>query len=237
MHTYPRWQYDEFRHIGVDYADAAVAENYDEVLTRFRGDITPASDALLDRLRVGAAHTLVDLGCGTGTFALRAARKAAQVRAVDVSAAMLKVARRKAEAAGATNISFHEAGFLTYEHDAPRADYVISCAALHHLPDFWKLIALRRVAAMLGPGGVFYLMDTVYSFDPVDHARFFAGKAAELAGQAGEAFAEDALTAFREEFSTCDWIMEGLLTHAGFRIEYADYPDKMLAQYFCRKEG
>ncbi len=237
MHALPRWQYDEFRHIGVDYADADVAENYDEVITRFRGDITPASDALLDRLQVNAAHTLVDLGCGTGTFAMRAARKAALVHAVDVSAAMLRVARRKAEATGVTNIAFHKAGFLTYEHDAPPADYAVSCAALHHLPDFWKLIALRRVAAILKPGGVFYLMDTVYSFDPADHARFFAGKAAELARQVGEAFAEDALTAFREEFSTCGWIMEGLLVHAGFRIEYADYPDNMLAQYICRKES
>jgi putative AdoMet-dependent methyltransferase len=236
MRALPRWQYDEFRHIGVDYADVSIAENYDEFHTRFRGDMAAASDALLDRLQVKSTDTLVDLGCGTGTFAMQSARRCATVYAVDVSPAMLAVARRKAGAAGILNINFHNAGFLTYEHPGAPVDFVVSSAALHHLPDFWKLVALRRVAGVLKTGGVFYLMDTVYSFDPDDHASFFSEKSAWLSRLAGEAFGEEALTAFREEFSTCDWIMEGLLTRAGFRIEYADYPDGMLAQYVCRKD-
>ena len=33
---------------------------------------------------------------------------------------------------------------------------------------------------------------------------------------------------------TQDWIMEGLLTCAGFTIEQADYPGDLSAVYFCR---
>ena len=36
----------------------------------------------------------------------------------------------------------------------------------HHLPDFWKAVALTRIAGMLRPGGIFRLSDVVYSFAP-----------------------------------------------------------------------
>ena len=46
------------------------------------------------------------------------------------------------------------------------ADIVYSRYALHHLPDFWKVMALRRVRAMLRPGGIFRLWDVVYPSAP-----------------------------------------------------------------------
>lgn len=231
----PPWLYNEFKHVGVDYDDAALAEQYDEVHSRFRGDMAAASDRLLDALAVRETDTLVDIGCGTGTFAIRASRRCAAVYAVDVSEPMLAVARRKAEAAGCTNLTFANAGFLTYEHAGPPADIVTSTAALHHLPDFWKLVALRRIAAMLRPGGRLYLFDTVYSFDVADFAQYIQEKSAWFASQAGESFGDEAMTAFREENSTCDWIMEGLLVRAGFVIDSADYSDGMLAGYRAHK--
>jgi ubiquinone/menaquinone biosynthesis C-methylase UbiE len=86
---------------------------------------------------------------------------------------MLEYARQKAEQQGVTNIQFHHAGFLTYEHQGKPLDAVVSQLALHHLPDFWKMIALQRIFEMLESGGKFYLMDTLYSFEPVDHVSFF----------------------------------------------------------------
>jgi putative AdoMet-dependent methyltransferase len=51
------------------------------------------------------------------------------------------------------NIEFVHAGFLTYAHRDEAADAVVSRMALHHLPDFWKVVALDRVRALLKKGG------------------------------------------------------------------------------------
>lgn len=37
--------------------------------------------------------------------------------------------------------------------------------ALHHLPDFWKALALLRMARMLRVGGILRLSDVVYRFE------------------------------------------------------------------------
>ena len=44
-------------------------------------------------------------------------------------------------------------------------------------------------------------------------------------------------THVRDEYSTCDWIMEALLERAGFRVQTADYHDEFLASYLCTKRG
>ena len=69
---------------------------------------------------------------------------------------------------GIDNVELVAAGFLTYEHAGSRADLVYSRYALHHLPDFWKAVALTRIAAMLRPDGVLRLVDVVYGFDPAE---------------------------------------------------------------------
>lgn len=178
MTTIPAWQYDEYKHIGVDYADPAVAQGYDAQHVKFRGKPANESNPLLDWLGIQPGQTILDLGCGTGSFAIQAAQRGATVYAADASPAMLAVAERKAQAADVSNITFVHGGFLTYEHSGSQVDLITSMVALHHLPDFWKLIGLQRIAGMLKDGGRFYLMDSVYSFDPRDHARLFEEKVA-----------------------------------------------------------
>ena len=64
------------------------------------------------------------------------------VTAVDVSPAMVATLRQRAAAEGLTNLVAVQAGFLTYEHAGPPVDGVFTRNALHHLPDFWKAVAL-----------------------------------------------------------------------------------------------
>lgn len=235
MQTIPTWQFDEFKHAGVDYADPSVAEGYDAQHAKFRGKPAEEHNALLDWLNVQPGQAILDLGCGTGSFAIQAALRGAQVYATDVSPAMLAVAERKALDAGVTGITFCHGGFLTYAHQGEPVDLIVSTAALHHLPDFWKLIGLQRLAGMLKDDGRFYLMDTVYSFDPREHARVLDEKVAWFTDRVDASFGKDVASSFSDEFGTYNWIMEGLLTRAGFVIEQALYPDVMLARYLCRK--
>jgi SAM-dependent methyltransferase len=182
--------------------------------------------------------TVVDLGAGTGQFSLAVAAHVAHVVAVDVSPEMLARLEANVAHAGATNVECVRAGFLTYEHEGEPADLVYSRYALHHLPDFWKAVALGRVAAMLAPDGRFRLWDIVYGFDPSD-----ASVALEAwFGSVPEGGVEQDWTRaeleehVRDEHSTFTWLLEPMLERAGLRIEDAERSgDRMSARYLCRR--
>jgi SAM-dependent methyltransferase len=167
---------------------------------------------------------------------VQAARRGALVHAVDVSPAMLALARRRATEAGTPNITFHQAGFLSYRHVGPPADAVVSVFALHHLPDFWKQVALLNVARILRPGGRFFLRDVVFSFPATDYAAGIETWIANVAREDGSGWPRAAFeTHVREEHSTFGWVMEGLLTRAGFVLEAVDYDGVAYADYLCRR--
>lgn len=232
MPVTPPWQFNEHIQVGKDYADIEIALRYDARHAKFR-DLDREAEEVLARLEPTPESVLVDIGAGTGTFAVHAAPRCAKVYAVDVSEAMLACARDKAEGAGAGNIAFHHGGFLTYDHVAPPVDIVTSTAVLHHLPDFWKSIALRRINGMLKSGGRFFLADVVFT---EENALVIVDKWIAHLGQSGdEELITDAQTHVREEFSTLTWIMEGLLTRAGFRIDWHEELEGAFARYLCTK--
>ncbi len=138
---------------------------------------------------------------------------------------------------GLKNIEFHRGGFLTYDHRAKPVDAISTVAALHHLPDFWKLIGLQRLASMLKPNGRLFLFDVVFSFDIDEYERGIKRFIRKATGHMGPSGQSESETHVREEYSTCDWIMEGLLERAGFTVESADYRDEFLAAYLCTKRG
>ena len=228
----PPWMFDESRDFG--FSDAAQVASYE------RGIAAKPADHrdLLTALGVTRDHTLIDFGCGTGGLAIEAAKLCRHVTAVDVSAAMIHAARENAAAAGVRNIDFVQSGFLTYEHGAEHADFAVSVHALHHLPDFWKVAALRRIAASLRPGGVFYLHDIVYSFDPVDYERAITAWIDRVAADGTRPglprpFFEEHV---REEYSTYSWLLEPMLNAAGFDIRSAEYRDtQAYATYTCAR--
>jgi hypothetical protein len=125
------------------------------------------------------------------------------------------------------------AGFLSYEHTGAPADAVHTRNALHQLPDFWKGIALDRIARILRPGGVLRLHDLVYDAEPSEvpelFARWFAGAATDPA--AGYT-AEDFAVHIRTEHSTYRWLLEPMLERAGFEIDAA-YGGRIYGTYTC----
>jgi ubiquinone/menaquinone biosynthesis C-methylase UbiE len=233
MSVLPRWFYNEFQQRGVDFEDTAQVAVFDR---NMRSSNVQAEQALVERLGISAGHTVIDIGAGTGTFAIQACKAGAFVYAVDVSSSMLAYAQSKACSAEADTIQFHHAGFLTYEHRGELADLVVTKAALHHLPDFWKMVGLLRIASMLKEGGIFYLEDAVYSFDPKEYRSHLEAWIEQAGKPVGEGFTvSDYEMHIREEYSTFGWILEGLLTRAGFEIEQANYRTPEYTQYVCRK--
>jgi SAM-dependent methyltransferase len=229
----PSWYLDEFAHAGPEHLDAAYVAAYDQKA----GVDWPAEVARLRELGLDDTSTLVDLGAGTGGLALAAAPLCRWVVAVDVSPAMVAVMRDRAERAGLWNLECVRAGLLSYEHAGVPADFVYSRNALHHLPDFWKAIALGRIAAMLRPGGVLRLRDLVFSCELGAAHRTIDHWLAGASNQPGIGWSRAELeTHLREEYSTFSWLLEPMMDQAGFEIQQAEYADSQIfADYVCVK--
>jgi SAM-dependent methyltransferase len=227
---------DELAHAGSEHLDEGFIAGFD----RKQGYPDAESDiAAFEAHGLGRTSAVVDFGAGTGQFAIPAARRFGRVTAVDVSPAMLAalVAKAGAEADGAAKpvLECVRGGFLSYFPAAP-VDGVYTRHALHQLPDFWKAIALRRIADMLRPGGILRLRDLVYDFGP--------GEAGAVFGDWLEGAAEDPAAGYtaadyaehiRTEHSTFRWLLEPMLAAAGLDIAEVSYDRRLYAAYTCVK--
>ncbi len=229
------WWLDERAHAGREHFDEQHARRYDAKME---------ADAAEEVLLLEAAgvlddtSTVVDIGAGTGQFTLAAAPACRRIVAVDVSPVMLARLAENVERRAAHNVEVVSAGFLTYRHAGEPADLVYSRFALHHLPDFWKAIALRRIAAMLRPGGVLRLSDVVYGFEADDAERRIEAWITETMDSDVERGWTRAELAehVRDEHSTFTWLLEAMIERAGFHTIEASYSDSgMLARYLCRR--
>ena len=107
---------------------------------------------------LGAADMVLELGCGTGTTALRLAPHVQHLLATDLSGGMIAIAHEKAAAQQCTNAQFMAA---TAEMPAgPKAgldeagfDAVLAFNLLHLVHD--RAALLRQVQQALKPGGLF----------------------------------------------------------------------------------
>ncbi|MGB8343996.1 MAG: class I SAM-dependent methyltransferase [Ktedonobacteraceae bacterium] len=109
-----------------------------------------ASDPFFLRLQREATPemTVLDVGAGTGRFALALAPQARQVIAVEPNASMLDYLRREASARGIGNITYYQ----TTWQDAPAdlaADFVICSHVLYPIRDIVPFLEKLRAATRL----------------------------------------------------------------------------------------
>jgi SAM-dependent methyltransferase len=224
--SHASWEFDERAHAGAEHLDSEYVATYDEkAQTDWNEEI-----AKLRELGVGSDSTVVDLGAGTGTFGLAIAPHVARVVSVDVSPAMVAHMR-------GVGLEAVEGGFLTYEHTGEPPDAVVSRHALHHLPDFWKAIALERIARLLRPGGVFFLQDLVYSFEPREAEQAIGAWIENAPTDPSQGWtAQQLADHVRTEHSTFTWLLEPMLERVGFDIaERWLSPSQTHAAYYCRR--
>jgi ubiquinone/menaquinone biosynthesis C-methylase UbiE len=229
----PSWFLDELRHAGSEHIDSTYVSGYD-----LKASTDPSADvAILRELGMNQSHTLVDFGAGTGTFALAAAPYCRQVIAVDVSSTMLAMLYEKAVRLGIRNIHCVQAGFLTYKHQGEPATFVYSRNALHHLPDLWKAIALKRIAAIMPIGGILRLRDFIFSFNVEETEQAVESWLGGAVANSESGWTRAELeTHLREEYSTYSWLLEPMLEQAHFSIQEASpIPSGVYTSYVCIK--
>jgi len=137
------------------------AREFDELIVR----LIPRYDEMLEALIAAIpfppdrAIRVIDLGCGTGTLALRIRQRFphSRITCLDFAENMLHLARTKL--AGEKEMQFEQADFNTYVFKETY-DAAVSSLALHHLvTGDAKLAFYRRLFAALVPGGVFWTAD------------------------------------------------------------------------------
>jgi len=228
----PGWFIDELSYAGRENLDAEHVARYDA-----KEDASAASEViLLKGMGLTRDSLVIEFGAGTGQFSVAVAPACARVIAVDVSELMGDQLEAKVADLGLGNVEIVQSGFLTYEHAGDPADFIYSRYALHHLPDFWKALALSRLRRILRPGGVLRVWDVVYDFAP-DEAEdrietWCATGGDSVEGEWSRAELEEHV---RDEHSTFSWVLEPMMVRSGFEIaQAARSEDGIFAKYLLR---
>ena len=129
--------------------------------------------ALLAQASPVAGETILDVGCGTGTFAIMLARAApdSDVIGLDPDADILDRARNKAARLG-TSVTF-QIGFARDADDAGGPfDKVVSSLVFHQVPIEEKRAGFAAICASLRPGGSLHVADYGLQRTPLMRALF-----------------------------------------------------------------
>ncbi|MBV9194577.1 MAG: methyltransferase domain-containing protein [Solirubrobacterales bacterium] len=99
----------------------------------------------------------LEAACGPGLIARRLAPTAGAVEGVDMTPAMIDVARREAAAARLRNVTFSVGDATALDCPDRRYDGAVARFALHHIPLPGRLA--RELARVVAPGGRIVLAD------------------------------------------------------------------------------
>lgn len=225
------WEWNEFQQIGTDYASIDEVAAYDSRMRMMR-DVDAENREILKLLHLPANGSVLEIGTGTGAFLRAAAKVCGNCLGLDVSPVMLEYAEHRAREENLSNIRFEHGGFLSGAYPENSFDGVVSGLALHHLPDLWKALALRRIHSVLKPGGRFVLLDVVFDWKSDSPEAYFDRLVKDR-----DSSRENFIRHIAQEYSTLDWIMKGLFEHAGFVLESESVKMDFLRLYCLRKGG
>lgn len=127
---------------------------------------TTLKGRLVEQAAIAPGHDVLDVGCGTGTLAMRAKliHPNARIVGLDGDPEVLGIARRKIEAAR-LKVELFEGFADDGSIFAPASfDRILASLLLHHLPADQKRLALKAIRSWLRPGGELHVLD----FGPQD---------------------------------------------------------------------
>lgn len=136
---------------------AAHPGHYERALSAYQ-------DSLFAAAGIGSGDRTLDIGCGTGATTRHAGRLAPDGSAlgVDLSSAMIAVARRRAADDGLTNVHFEQADAQIHPFETGSFDVAIGQTSAMFFGD--RVAGLTNIGRALRPGGRLALM----TWQPLD---------------------------------------------------------------------
>ncbi len=175
------------------------AQDYVTSLVHSTGDDLDQVEAMV---RGHASARVLDLGCGGGHVAYRAAPHVAEVVASDLTASMLEAVASTAKQRGLSNITVQQAAAEALPFADASFDMVLCRFTTHHWQDMEA--GLREARRVLRPAGQALFIDVVA---PANRALDTHLQAVELLRDASHV----------RNYSVAEWI--AALSRAGFSIE------------------
>jgi ubiquinone/menaquinone biosynthesis C-methylase UbiE len=144
----------------------------------FRGQWRKLRQRAIVLANIQPGEQVLDVGCGTGTLALEAARHVGTSgRVIGIDPSLEQIARARAKAARRRLPLEFQIGVIEQIPFPDQAfDVVFSTLMMHHLPDPLKRQGLAEIARVLRPGGRLIIADFTRKQERQGRAaRFHAG--------------------------------------------------------------
>jgi SAM-dependent methyltransferase len=189
-------------------------------------------DAVVALVPADPAARWLEAACGGGVIARALAARVGSVQGVDLTPAMLEVARREAAARGLGNVTFSLGDATALQLPDAGLDGAITRFSLHHVPVPGRLVA--EMARVVRPGGLVIVADHVADEDPdgeawhqqIERVRdpshwacLTPARLRALGAAAGLELEHEQLDSYETDF--CDWVARGSGAGATELIEAA----------------
>jgi ubiquinone/menaquinone biosynthesis C-methylase UbiE len=186
-------------------------------------------DAILDAATPVASERWLEAACGPGIISRRLAPLVAAVHGVDITPAMVDLARAQAAAAGLDNVTFEAGDATATGLEAASFDGGVTRFSLHHLPVPSRLF--DEFARLIRPRGTLVVVDHLgegelerYAWsqeierlrDPSHWASLSAARLRALGQHAGFVLERERRFPFELDFD--DWLRRGTADPAAWEL-------------------
>jgi ubiquinone/menaquinone biosynthesis C-methylase UbiE len=114
----------------------------------------------LRKIKINKDYSVLDLGCGTGRWALFLAPKVMNITAVDFSESFIKIAKNNAKRLNIKNVQFVKNNIIDYKTNN-KFDIIYNGGVFQYLNDRDLNILLNYLISRLKKNGVFVSRDSV----------------------------------------------------------------------------
>ena len=201
------------------------ARFWDRIAVKYSKDPIPNEGIYQKKLKVTREYfnsnmEVLEIGCGTGSTAILHAPYVKHLRATDISAKMLEIAREKVRNTDIDNLDFECSSIDDLVIEPDSQDAILGLSILHLLKNYEEVIA--KIYHGLKPGGIFVSSTACLG----DHMWFF-----KWIGPVGLRLG---LLPIIKVFTAAQ-LKNALLT-AGFEIDYEWQPGKNKAVFIVAKK-